>query len=296
MASFAPVVLFVYNRPQHTQQTLEALAQNTLFKDTILYVYADGAKENATDDEQHKIAAVRSIIHSIKGCKAVHTILREKNYGLAANVIDGVTNIVNQHGSVIVLEDDLLTSPYFLQYCNDGLNTYREVANVYAINAYQFPLGIEEVDTFLCPLGTSSWGWATWANKWQAFEENPSHKMVIQNSTHLSRRFNLADFDYSTMLDNPKSWAIRWYYSVFVRGGLGLFPTQSLVKNIGLDGSGENCGNDDIQQQVHQQPMTIKKKEVINLLYYHLFLEYFSKPSTHHSPSLLKKLINRFRR
>jgi hypothetical protein len=239
----APVVLFVYNRPFHTEQTLNALEKNEKATETVLYIFADGLKENAGNMEEENSAEVRKIIQKNWQFKEIHLIEREKNWGLAENVINGVTEIVNQYGKIIVLEDDLITSPYFLSYCNEALDLYENDKNVYAVNAFQFPLGVSEFETFLCPLGTSSWGWATWADRWNVFEKVPKYKNLIQNNEYLRNRFNFAGYDYAKMLDNPKSWAIRWYYSVFIQNGLGLFPTISLVQNIGFDGSGENCGD-----------------------------------------------------
>jgi hypothetical protein len=274
--TLAPIVLFVYNRPWHTEQTLKALEKNIFAQDSILYIYADGMRENSTPEQIEKVQQVRKIISQQWNFKEIHIIEREKNWGLADNVIDGVTSVVNQYGTIIVLEDDLVTSPYFLDYCNQGLCIYKENANVYSINAYQFPLPIDQFETFLCPLATSSWGWATWAEKWAVFEKNPQYKNLIQQNEYLRKRFNFADYDYTSMLDNPKSWAVRWYYSVFLRNGLGVFPTKSLVQNIGFDGSGENCGADLVEIELYKDKPNLIKNVVIDLLKTGLVANYLS--------------------
>ena len=287
MKSLAPIILFVYNRPWHTLQTLEALSKNTLAKESILYIYSDAAKEESQID---KVNEVREVIKSKQWCLQVKIIERKTNFGLSSNVIEGITEIVNQYGEIIVLEDDLVTSPYFLEYCNDGLEIYHNEKSVYSINGYQFPLGINKSDTFLCPLATSSWGWATWADRWSAFEIELKYRNVIQKNRFLTQRFNLADYDYTNMLGNEKSWAIRWYYSVFVRNGLGLFPTQSLVKNIGFDGKGENYTSDlsnDFNQNITNLKIVVIKKHTINFKYYEIILNYFTHKKRTDNPSVI---------
>jgi hypothetical protein len=277
----APIILFVYNRPWHTEQTLEALMANELAEQSTIYIYADGPRINLEAVEIESIEQTRLVIKKKQWCKEVYVIERNNNLGLADNVIDGITEIVNKHGKIIVLEDDLITSPYFLNYCNDGLDLYQDNQNVYSINAYQFPIDfkIEKTDTFLCPLATSSWGWATWKEKWQVFKNEPKDKQLIKNETLLRQRFNFADYDYANMLDNKKSWAIHWYHSVFLRNGLGLFPTHTFVQNIGFDGSGENCDVIDLKQQQSSLKINLKKKEAIDLNYYVLLMNYFLMPN-----------------
>ncbi|GAB4485461.1 MAG: glycosyltransferase [Raineya sp.] len=292
--NLAPIILFVYNRPWHTEQTLKALEKNFFAQNSILYIYADGIRENSTPEQIEKVHQVRKIIRQEWNFKEIHIIEREKNWGLAENVIDGITTVVNQYGKIIVLEDDLVTSPYFLDYCNQGLELYQKSCNVYAINAFQFNLGVDEFETFLCPLATSSWGWATWADKWAVFEKNPQHKNLIQQHQHLRKRFNFADYDYASMLDNPKSWAIRWYYSVFLRNGLGVFPTKSLVKNIGFDGSGENCGVDLIEINIFKNKPEFSISEEINIEYYVELLKFFTVKQSNTNKSVwdrLKRII-----
>jgi hypothetical protein len=299
MKSLAPIILFAYNRPLHTEQTLEALMANQLANESILYIYADGPKVNMDEHSLLQINFTRQILRKKQWCKEVHFIERAHNLGLAENVIDGVTKVVNKHGKIIVLEDDLITSPYFLTYCNDGLEMYQDNQNVYSINAYQFPIDfkIDKADTFLCPLATSSWGWATWKEKWEIFEKEPKNKMLIQNETLLRQRFNFADYDYANMLDNQKSWAIRWYHAVFLRNGLGLFPTHSLVQNNGFDGSGENCGIEELKQEQFPLKINLKKKEAIDLHAYALLMNHFLKPNltTAKSRKTLYQRLNPFK-
>lgn len=276
MTDLAPIVLFVYNRPWHTRKTLEALMQNELADQSTLFVFADGPAVNASEEILKGIEETRKVLNEKSWCGTVHVQLRPSNMGLANNVIDGITQVINKHGKVIVLEDDLITSPYFLRYCNDGLEVYKDRMQVFSINGFQFPLEAQAPDTFLSPLGTSSWGWATWKDRWDQFEKEAPNKALIKSNRYIQRRFNFGGYDYTNMLDNKNSWAIRWYYSVFLRNGLGLFPTQSLVFNNGFDGSGEHCEAVDFDQALAAELIPIVAKERIDLMLNGQMLQFFS--------------------
>ncbi|MBA2613900.1 MAG: glycosyltransferase family 2 protein [Bacteroidetes bacterium] len=276
----APVVLFIYNRPKHTEQTLESLKKNKLSAETILYVFADGPKSNATAVDKKNITDTRQLLKTLTGFKQVITVEKEKNEGLATSVISGVTEIINKHGKVIVLEDDLLLSSYFLEYMNQGLSIYNNVTNVYSINAYMFPIVSDKTDTFLSPLATSSWGWATWADKWSAFEKEIKFKEVIRSNPFIRKRFNFSDYNYADTLEMSSSWAIKWYYSVFIRNGLGVFPTRSLVQNIGFDGSGTHGAKAFEEPVLFEGEIKIEKKQVIDMEYYAKMLDFFKEKKT----------------
>lgn len=238
----APIVLFVYNRPWHTQQTIEALQKNDLAKGSELFIYCDAAKNGAA---KQSVDQVRSYINSIDGFKKITIIEREKNWGLANSIIDGVTKVVNQYGNVIVLEDDLVTSSYFLTFMNEALDFYQNEEKVWHISGYKPPIEVyTDQHFFLKP--TSCWGWATWGNRWQFFRKDSDY--FISKFTSLNKnQFNINNsFDYYShiALNHSKkmnTWAIFWYASVFFNDGLSLHPYTSLVKNIGHDNSGIHC-------------------------------------------------------
>lgn len=253
--NLAPIVLFVYNRVDHTKQTIEALQKNELASDSELYIYSDEAKNV---DERAKVDEVRAYVDSIDGFKKVTLIKREKNWGLADSIIDGVTSIVNEYGKIIVLEDDLVTSPHFLKFMNEALEFYKDEEKVYSITGYSFTDEIKDIDsTYMLGL-TSSWSWSTWSNKWKIFKRDSNKlKDFIQNkSNHKNFNFNNS-YDFISMaksqLDNKiDSWAIYWYFSVFLENGLTLYPSKSLVQNIGFDGSGVHCGASDKQKKLSE--------------------------------------------
>jgi hypothetical protein len=295
MTELAPIALFVYDRPDHTLRTLEALANNTLAKESILYVFSDGPKAGASEDQKNLIAKVRKVIAERLWCKEVILKASDSNKGLASSIIEGVTEIVNEHGKIIVLEDDIITAPYFLKFLNDGLKIYQNVSNVYAVNAYMFPIDTEAAESFLSPLGTSTWGWATWAEKWKAFERVPVYKDVIQNNPHLRARFNLADYDYAGMLNNTNSWGIRWYYSVFMRNGLGVFTTKSLALNIGFSEQSTHTKSTIRQMDLYNGTIEVKPEASVNILMHEKILKQFANADKKKfsSKRAVKKLLKK---
>ena len=239
----APIVLFVYNRPWHTQQTIEALQNNELASKSELFIYADGAKNEKAYTQVEK---VRSYVRAVSGFKKLTVIERDKNWGLANSIIDGVTQTVNKYGRVIVLEDDLVTSPFFLKYMNNALEFYKNEEKVMHISGWNYPIEINALnDVFLWRV-MNCWGWATWADKWQYFEKD-TDKLINVFTNEDIYKFSLdgtADFWKQVLLNKKEkinTWAIYWYASIFKQNGLCLNPVQSFVQNIGHDNSGENC-------------------------------------------------------
>lgn len=241
----APILLFVYNRPEHVKRTLAALEQNILAKESELFIYSDAAR---SPQDEASVAEVRKIIRTaLPFFKQVNIIERETNWGLARSIIDGVTTQINRYERVIVLEDDLIVAPYFLKFMNDALDTYQHEEKVGHIQACDFTQDTSLPDTFLIKW-TGSWGWATWKRAWKYF--NPDGKALLEE---LQRRKLTYTFDfngkygYTRMLRRQtegknNSWAIRWNASLFLNDILSLNVGKSLVQNEGFDGSGTNCG------------------------------------------------------
>ena len=244
--NLAPIILFVYNRPLHTQQTLEALALNELAKESVLYIFSDGAKDNASNEILKNIEDTRKLIKSKPWCKDVIIIERPQNFGLAKSVIEGVTQIINQFGKAIVLEDDLVTSPYFLKFMNEALHKYEHQDSVACISAYVYP--IPNLPDLFFTKGADCWGWATWKRAWDLFEPDGSKLLQALETKKLTAEFDLnKSYPYTKMLRDQveginHSWAIRWYASSFLKNRLCLYPGQSFVNNIGTDGSGTHDG------------------------------------------------------
>jgi hypothetical protein len=244
--TYAPIVLFVYNRPEHTRRTVETLKQNEGAAESDLFVYCDGAKNESAAENVQK---VRNYVNSISGFKQVTVIERQENYGLARSVITGVTEVVNRYGRVIVMEDDLLTSRYFLEYMNLALERYQNEKKAFSITGYShFADGEKQLPESYFIRIFSSWSWATWKDRWDLFDENATGwERVIEDKTFRKNFDYDNSFDMSVMLRNQMqyhtidSWAIRCYWAMYTSGGLTLFPNRGLCENIGFDGSGVHC-------------------------------------------------------
>lgn len=244
---YSPVALFVYNRREHTKKTIEALQANTIASQTELFIFSDGPKDSASAGQ---VEQVREYIHTVGGFKRVEIRERQSNAGLANSIIAGVTEIVDRYGKVIVLEDDLVTSPYFLRFMNDSLDTYRDGQRVGSIHGYRYPSKISLPETFFVS-HASSWGWATWKRSWDLFEPDGQKLLSHLKADNLISRFNMDDaYNFRGMLDRQiagttDSWAIRWNASLLVNDKLSLYPGRPLIQNIGQDGTGTHNGNSD---------------------------------------------------
>lgn len=247
MNNLAPIVLFTYNRPQHTQQTVEALLKNEYAAESDLIVYSDGSKDEKT---WQGVAETRKYIHSITGFKSIRIIEREKNWGLANNIIDGVTTVVNKYGKIIVMEDDLLAAPYFLCFMNEALNKYEGNDQIASIHGYVYPVK-ENLPLNFFLSHPDSWAWGTWANAWAIFEADGKKLLELLKSKRLEKSFDFNNSYYFVKMlkaqikGKNSSWAIRWYASVFLKNKLCLYPHKSLIYQNGMDGSGTHCSDDD---------------------------------------------------
>ena len=243
----APIVLFCYNRPWHTQQTLDALALNELASASDLIVYCDGQKDESDDKTLQAISETRNVIKSEKRFQSITIVESEINKGLAKSIIEGVTEVVNRYGRIIVLEDDIVTSPGFLTYMNDALKVYQEEEKVMHISGYMYPVKKKLSETFFIR-PTSCWGWGTWKRSWDYFEKDVDNQIKLIEQKRGWKEFTF-NFSYPSFKDQLflnkegklNTWAIFWQATVFLKRGVSLHPYPSLVQNIGLDGSGENC-------------------------------------------------------
>jgi hypothetical protein len=248
---YAPIVLFTYNRPEHTRRTLESLHKNDLAASSDLIVYQDGPKDPGDADLKKKIEEVELIVQGTKWCKTLDFRKRDKNLGVDASILQGVSAIVSERKKVIVLEDDLELSPGFLRFMNDALTLYEEEKMVKQVGGYSFPVKTSLPDTFLLKGYAESWGWGTWQRAWDELNED-AHQLFaeVTRSPEQIRRFNFDHgYDFLGMLrrcaetdDHP--WDIRFFATIFLNQGFVLLPGESLVQNIGLDGSGVHCGDD----------------------------------------------------
>lgn len=240
MPNLAPIALFTFKRPEHTRQTLESLATNPEFLDSPLFIYCDGARN---DGEAGPVEATRKLVRDWSHPNKT-IIERDRNWGLANSVIAGVTELCERFGQIIVVEDDLVVSPVFLNYLNGALEHFADDSMVMQVSAHMFPVELDcPTDAVMLPF-TTSWGWATWARAWKHFDPNLVGFDKLKGNSALRHKFNLnGSYPYFRMLKRQAngqidSWAIRWYLNVFFKEGLTLYPRHSLVRN---DGYGESA-------------------------------------------------------
>lgn len=243
MQNFAPIALFVYNRPDHARRTINFLQKNLLADESRLFIFSDGAKSG----QEENVKAVRELVRNVEGFKSVEVIEREHNYGLANSVIDGVTRLSREYSKVIVIEDDVISSPYMLQYFNDGLRRYEQQEKIMHITAFMYPIRANNLPQSFFLRIASSQAWATWDRAWKHFE--PDIDKLMNSFTPQSRyefevegAMNFWKHLREFKAGKNNSWAIRWYASVFLKNGLSLNPAVSMIDNIGHDGSGVHSG------------------------------------------------------
>lgn len=234
LISRSPIAMFVYNRVDNARTTIEFLKKNELASETILYIFSDGGKNEQSWKEVNE---VRKFLHSISGFKEVIVIERPENIYLERNIIEGLNHVLSQHETVIVLEDDICTSPIFLTYMNEALEKYKEEKRVMHVTGFT-NLDVPELgDTYFTP-HMSGWGWGTWRDRWQYFTHYTSREEALQGvdqETINKIEYN-GIFNCLKSLDkDPIPWDICWEIIIHKHKGLCLNPTHTLIRNIGLD-------------------------------------------------------------
>jgi len=221
-----------------------------------LFVFCDGPKNEANSKTHEAIKQVRALVKSKSWCKTVTVYESESNKGLANSIVEGVTQIVNQFGKIIVLEDDIVTARGFLRYMNEALDLYEHEDNVMHIGSYlPYTNSYKKLpETFLSRF-MSCWGWATWKSSWQRANFDTRELYEQLNNPKVRYDFNLEGvLNFHEQLENNingsiHTWAIKWFTSIFLCNGLCLYPSHSLTKNIGFDGTGENCNLLDVKER-----------------------------------------------
>ena len=240
----APIALFAYRRPAHLRRALDSLARNPLARGSPLVIFCDGAK---TPDAAADVAGVRRIARSATGFLSLKVIERDENLGLMASVIDGVGKLTRDHGRAIVVEDDLVVAPRFLEFMNLALERYASESRVMQISGYMYPCALESAAGSGFLPSISCWGWATWDRAWRQYDASLAAWEAVRGDPLALRAFDMdGAYDYSGMVERTRSgdlqsWGVVWYLSVFSRQGLVLYPRKSLVSNTGFDGSGTHA-------------------------------------------------------
>ena len=281
----APIVLFVYNRPVHTQETINALSKNRLIGESVLYVYADGPKSEATTEDKESISEVRKLIRGIDWCKSIEIKEFERNVGCRDIIIAGITEVLRIHKKVIVLEDDIITSPMFLMYMNAALDFYGNRKSVFSISAhshspekYQIPTDYK-YDVYVSPR-IFNWGWGTWEDRWIQTDWDFSYYESYREDKQQVDAFCRTGDDLHRMLceeynGQTSAWDIQFTFAHFMNHAVSIVPCIPFTQNIGLDGSGTHCTN---IQKVDKQRLNestdfkfltvlYQDKRIVNLIY-----------------------------
>ncbi len=248
---YAPIAFFAYKRPEHTLRALEALSRCELAGESALFVFCDGAKR---PEDADAVKRVRDVVSGSQWCGTVEVIESDTNKGLASSIISGVGRLCDDYGRVIVLEDDLIVSPYFLRYMNDALELYKDEDRVMQISGHMFEADPDVDSDAIFLTFVTSWGWATWSRAWRKFDNELIGHERFRCNRALRHKFNLdGNYHYYEILKKQvagevDSWAIVWNLSVFIHEGLVLYPCRSMVYNAGFDGSGTHCGKAEQQE------------------------------------------------
>lgn len=271
MDKIAPLVLFVYNRPEHTRRTVESLLKNTLAGNSELIIFSDGAKN---DKDLQKVKTVRDYIRTIKGFDRIEIVLRERNFGLANSVISGVNEIFKQNDQVIVMEDDIVTLPSFLTFMNKALMFYQDNKSIYSISGYPYPIKIPRTyneDVFIS-YRASSWGWGTWKERWEKVDWEVKDFSAFISDKKVQNLFDRGGQDLTPMLKAQikgkiDSWAIRWSFAHFTNNAYCLYPIVPLCKNIGTDKSGTHSSSSpklDVELKAFNKELVLGQSPELN--------------------------------
>lgn len=248
-SSPAPVVLFAFNRDHHVKRCLVALSSARSAKSSRIYVFVDGARHATEKPLTERVITLAS--EFAPKFLSMQIVARDRNLGLAKNIIEGVSQVVSEYGRAIVLEDDLIVSPGFIDFMNWGLNRFHADQRIGSLHGYCYP-GMPTNPPLFLMKGGDCWGWATWRDRWTLFEPS-GRKLLLE----LLRRRKLYEFTlafsapYCRMLcrqisGHNSSWAVRWHASLFLQDRYTVYPSKSLVHNIGLDSSGTHCGTSEL--------------------------------------------------
>lgn len=242
---YSPIVVFGFNRPDALKNTIASLLRNEEAKDSDLFVFVDGPRDEKVG-EKEKVKKVREYVKSITGFKSLHYTFAENNKGLANSIIGGVSEVINQYGRVIILEDDIVLSNNFLSFLNQALVFYQNNNQVFSVCGESIRIKVPTdytSDIYFAPR-SGCWGWATWADRWNSVDwELKDWKTVKKNMCHFNK---WGGSDCSGMLKDwhmgkNSSWAIRFCYSQFIQNKLSVFPVLSKISNDGFDGEGTHC-------------------------------------------------------
>ena len=250
MGKYAPIILFVYARPDHAEKSLNALAKNNLAKDSDLIIFCDGPKKESAVEKNKQVVELITKEKGLGRFRSVTLNISEKNKGLAKSIITGVSEIMTQYGRCIIIEDDVITNPYFLTYMNNALDKFEKDETIWSIAGFTYPLKALKKyshDIYLSYRSCSQ-AWGCWRDRWESIDWEVKDFDELKKSWKKRRKFNRGGNDLYRMLRHQMrgerdSWAVRFCYAQSKQDKYAIYPKETLTLNIGEDGSGTHCQN-----------------------------------------------------
>ena len=296
---FSPVIVFCYNRPGHLNNLLYSLEQNKESLDTDVYIYIDGCEDEKDLKDNKSVIKIAEQDWKFKSKKIV---VRNTNFGLRKNIVEGITEVIRKNKKVIVLEEDLYVSPTFLDYMNKSLEKYEKNKSVWHISGYSMEKLINKKNECYFGEEMNCWGWGTWSDRWEHIEYNLTNKISTLEKEAISafNFYGLNKNNLNQILLNEKNiiktWGIFWYQTIFLNNGLCLNPSRSLVRNEGFDGTGVHKSTNNFysirnlnSNSIIYFPKKIKKSFIYEKLLMFEYFKYNLKDYiTYHSRKLKK--------
>lgn len=250
----APIALFAYNRPEHLKTTLSFLSRNELAAQSVLVVFLDGVKPESTEEQIQRVNSARMVAREFANkdsFKEVYFVERESNLGLGTSIIKGVTEIINQYGKCIVLEDDLETSPLFLDYMNKCLDHYENRKSVFSISGLSRPHPERfypndyPYDVYVSLVHHPT-GWGTWKDRWEQVDWDANLFEVVKEQPAMIDAFRRIEYsEYDALVHQRKTnqnvWSVRFSFAHFVNHAVSICPIVSYINHIGWDAEATNA-------------------------------------------------------
>lgn len=296
--NFAPVVMFVYNRADHFKETYTALTKCPESKDTDLFIFSDGPKNDKACEGVEEVRAFACEIEGAGHFKSVSIIESTENKGLAKSVISGVTQVIREYGNVIVVEDDCVCSPYFLNYMNRCLDYYKHNKTIGAISGYapklKFPTTYSE-DVFTA-YRSCSCTWGTWSDRWEGVDWELNNFSDFCKKTSLIKKLNSNGNDrfmrlYRQTKGNGSSWSVRFGTHLVKNDWLTVYPRYSYIQNIGCDESGVHSKSEDAEKMSVDLTKAIKEPRITDVEFNNKIQKTMKKHYSYGFVSDIKKFV-----
>lgn len=243
-----PVVIFLYNRPKESKDLLCCLLNSNSICNRKVYLFQDGLKQNHNAETWNEVN--RMILNWDYPNKIID--VSQSNYGLAQSVFNGLRKVFETSKGAIILEDDLLVSNDFFEYMDQSLKIFVNNKEIGSISGFVHDDILNtSAQTFLFPR-PSSWGWATWSDRWNNFKLNHVNLEDINNRKLMSQ-FARGGEDLPWMLRRQKlgiinSWAVQFSFYQFINELYTIYPSKSKVVNQGFGSDATHTKSNVVKQ------------------------------------------------